>query len=124
MNQNILNSIDVLNNIRESLFKHCKASSLKDNELELNAVLSKYNEMFNQVIYELEESNTYSDTIWNIRRGASIEVNKKEFDAIIKLNGIFQKCISLNEHNKLTVRDTPNQEELEFLLKAGFKEGK
>lgn len=119
------NVIDTLNEIKESLFMHCKNSSLKDNPIELNAVLKAYDEMFERISYELGEYHKHDDLIWNLRRGISFVVDKNEYDRMFQLNKIFRKCFKIvGKDNSFIICGTPDQEELKLLLDNGFKEVK
>ena len=119
------NVINILNEIKESLFTHCKNSNLKDNPIELNAVLKAYDEMFDKISYELEDYKKHADLIWNLRRGVAFVIDKDEFDKVFRLNEVFRRCFQIvGKDNKLIICDTPNPEELKLLLDNGYKEDK
>lgn len=122
--KSINEALDTLDEIKESLFTRCKNSSLKDNPIELNAVLRAYEEMFDKIFLELKEYDKHSDLVWNLRRSVSVVIDQERCDTLIKLYSIFKKCIFLDKNNKLTIRDTPSQEELKLLLDNRFNEDK
>ena len=125
MMESIREALNALDEIKESLFTHCKNSNLKDNQIELNAVLKAYDEMFDKISYELKEYDKHSDLIWNIKRGIAFVADKDDYNTMFQLNKILRRCFKIvGKDNSLIICDTPNPEELKLLLDNGYKEDK